>query len=712
MSEKSMVLAALLAVSCATLAQTPPPSAPPPPADPASTAAVVNEGVAYIFLVDSSKSISAEQFEQVKKALNAWIEALGEKDRMAVLSFGNEVSVLVDFTQNATLLQLAAGKLKLADTKTKLHTALLRSIEMGSRKDAELPPRRAIVLLSDGVDDYTGAMNREEVVERIKVAKVPIFAVGFPNPPTTPEKEQALDALKRFAEASGGHYERLDKKTLDEIYIEMRRRIRKLPMPLPAGTVTPTTANPTGTQAVLASGGSYGVSKLVPPVLRKNEIGRAAWLIGLAIVAVVALFLIISRILARLQQQAPSVSPAGTAAKPVAYQARPPIAYLEHAGGVIEVFAFPCTVGAVRDNDVVINHDSISRYHATLEFRQGKFYVTDRDSTNGTRVGGKEVKEGEVVEGARVSFGTWEGVFRVGNPAEAKARPAAAVSVRSLPPLLSSPPLLGAVCALAVVAILAVLYGLLAGRGAGDEFQDALDDGSKGPVMMVLPAGKFFMGDAQRRGKPNEQPVHEAEVGKFAIGKYEVTFAEYDHYCEVTGKQKPNDAGFGRGMNPVINVSWKDAVAYTEWLSEQTGETYRLPSEAEWEYAARGGSAGAFWWGDTALRDNANYGQEACCGPAAAGADRWGGTSPVGSFPANAFGLHDIAGNVFEWTCSSYHEPYSGQEQVCNQDEALRKVFRGGSWSTPPDYIRSAWRQGRMPTDADFGQGFRVAMDL
>jgi len=120
-------------------------------------------------------------------------------------------------------------------------------------------------------------------------------------------------------------------------------------------------------------------------------------------------------------------------------------------------------------------------------------------------------------------------------------------------------------------------------------FQDRLKDGSQGPEMVRIPAGSFRMGDIQGGGFSNEKPVHRVSVGAFAMGKYEVTFAEYDKFAQATGKSKPDDYGWGRGNRPVIKVSWHDAVAYAKWLSQQTGHTYRLPTEAEWEYAARAG---------------------------------------------------------------------------------------------------------------------------
>ncbi len=166
---------------------------------------------------------------------------------------------------------------------------------------------------------------------------------------------------------------------------------------------------------------------------------------------------------------------------------------------------------------------------------------------------------------------------------------------------------------------------------------------TEGPTMVEIPAGSFRMGDLQGDGDPDEVPVHIVRIQKpFAIGRYEVTFDEYDQFASVTKRKLPNDRGWGRGRRPVINISWQDAVEYTKWLSEQTGKRYRLPTEAEWEYAARGGKETTYWWGKDLLKGTANCNG---CG------SQWDGeqTAPVGSFKPNPFGLYDTAGNVWEW---------------------------------------------------------------
>ena len=239
---------------------------------------------------------------------------------------------------------------------------------------------------------------------------------------------------------------------------------------------------------------------------------------------------------------------------------------------------------------------------------------------------------------------------------------------------------------------------------AGKVFRDSLADGSSGPEMVWIPSGSFRMGDIQGGGSSDEKPVHRVSVGKFAMGKFEVTFAEYDKFAEATGRKKPDDRGWGRGNRPVINVSWNDATAYTKWLSNQTGKTYRLPTEAEWEYAARAGTETKYWWGNDIGKNRA-----ACDGCGA----KWGWdakrmTAPVGSFEANQFGLYDTAGNLWEWTCSEYTSKYNDKEKQC-VTTGNRLSLRGGSWYGNAWSVRSANRSRDTPTIRNDDVGFRVS---
>jgi formylglycine-generating enzyme required for sulfatase activity len=230
----------------------------------------------------------------------------------------------------------------------------------------------------------------------------------------------------------------------------------------------------------------------------------------------------------------------------------------------------------------------------------------------------------------------------------------------------------------------------------GKVFQDRLKDGSLGPKMVWIPAGHFRMGDIQGGGGSDEKPVHEVSVDGFAMSQYEVTFAEYDKFAEATGRKKPSDRGWGRGNRPVIYVSWNDATAYAEWLSTQTGQKYRLPTEAEWEYAARAGTETKYWWGNEIGSNKANCYSDYC-------GDSFKYTAPVGSFAPNPFGLYDTAGNVWEWTCSEYSSSYDGSEKSCKEQVSLA-VIRGGPWDVRVagrDRYSDGYRYDRV--------GFRLA---
>ncbi len=235
-------------------------------------------------------------------------------------------------------------------------------------------------------------------------------------------------------------------------------------------------------------------------------------------------------------------------------------------------------------------------------------------------------------------------------------------------------------------------------------FQDRMRDGSLGPEMVALRGGNFTRGDLQGGGDSDEHPPQDIRLAPFAIGVYEVTFEEYDRFAKTTNDERPEDEGWGRERRPVINVSWDQAKKYTEWLTRQTGESYRLPTDAEWEYAARAGSKTQFWWGNQTDVAKANC---AGCG------SLWDSekSSPVGRFPANPFGLHDTAGNVFEWVIdcwsNSFAEaPRDGAPYL--RPECGVRVIRGGAWSFPPAESRSANRWRNFQSRRSDDTGFRV----
>ena len=242
---------------------------------------------------------------------------------------------------------------------------------------------------------------------------------------------------------------------------------------------------------------------------------------------------------------------------------------------------------------------------------------------------------------------------------------------------------------------------------AGRSYREKLQLGGQGPLMVELPAGSYEMGSVGNSLNFDEGPRHRVNVAAFSVAKYEVTFEEYDRFARATGRRLPYDESWGRGGRPVINVSWDDARAYARWLTEQTGQTYRLPSEAEWEYFTRAGSAASFWWHDDSNNLHANCFD---CG------SEWDSlrTAPVGSFEANDFGLHDVTGNVQEWTSDCYHGSYHGAPVDGSSwqfPECVMRVVRGGAYTSPLDSLRSAKRsQYDQDTRLD-NLGFRVVRE-
>ena len=252
---------------------------------------------------------------------------------------------------------------------------------------------------------------------------------------------------------------------------------------------------------------------------------------------------------------------------------------------------------------------------------------------------------------------------------------------------------------------------------AGRVFRDALKDGGQGPEMVVLPTGSFRMGSpASENGrKSDEGPLRTVTISKrIAMGKYEVTFADYERFTTATSRARPSHQNWGRGTRPVINVSWSDAKAYATWLSAQTGKSYRLPSESEWEYAARAGTRTRYSWGDSIGCSQARYGRRIggeC-------SNSFDGTVPVGSFAANAFGLYDMHGNVYEWVADCWHDNYEGAPSdghawTTGCDGTRRAVLRGGSWRSFPRNLRSANRFRLTPSYRVISfYGFRLVQDL
>jgi len=229
------------------------------------------------------------------------------------------------------------------------------------------------------------------------------------------------------------------------------------------------------------------------------------------------------------------------------------------------------------------------------------------------------------------------------------------------------------------------------------------------PEIVGIPAGTFLRGSVDRNA--SEQPVHEVSVKGFMIGRTEVTQGEW---TAVMGTTPSANSQCGESC-PVESVSWNDVQAYLNKLRELTDKQYRLPSEAEWEYAARAGTTTAYAWGATASHEHANYGSEECCGGLADGRDKWEHSSPVGQFPPNAFGLYDMHGNVAEWVEDVYHKNYflapgDGSAWITgNPAERLARVVRGGAWNLDAASVRVTSRGKAITVEPSDGIGFRVA---
>lgn len=279
----------------------------------------------------------------------------------------------------------------------------------------------------------------------------------------------------------------------------------------------------------------------------------------------------------------------------------------------------------------------------------------------------------------------------------------------------------------------------------GTSFRDTRD----GPVMVVVPAGKFLMGsdeaETRREGRPEasaatERPRRTVDFSRpFAIGKYHVTRREFAAFAKATrrpaggcvvaiagkwsdGPQPGYDfrhTGFSqRDDEPALCVDWADANAYAAWLSARTGHRYRLPTEAEWEYAARGGTTTARWWGDgrAGLCTHANGGDRAYSAvmpdDKTANADCSDGfayTSPVRRFPANAFGMHDMLGNAWQWIADCFT---TVPGSPASDGECKARSIRGGSWHNGPAVLRSATRFNLPPTMRSSSLGFRVLREI
>lgn len=243
--------------------------------------------------------------------------------------------------------------------------------------------------------------------------------------------------------------------------------------------------------------------------------------------------------------------------------------------------------------------------------------------------------------------------------------------------------------------------------------QDSLKDKSLAPKMAIIPTGTGTVGGKKLRSFQNESPIHQVIVSKpYALSITEVTFEQYDRFCQSTKRTCPPDEGWGRGEQPVIHVSWHDATAYSAWLSKQTGHIYRLPSEAEWEFAARAGQNTKFWWGNEYIQ-----GLDHC--------DRDLGNCPQGSelghpwevgiLTANPFGLYDMTSNVAEWVLDCASDNHNNANNTVAPRIGLdcgNRINKGSSWRNPQPYVQLSKRLN-LPIDSQYvSLGFRVLREI
>ena len=241
----------------------------------------------------------------------------------------------------------------------------------------------------------------------------------------------------------------------------------------------------------------------------------------------------------------------------------------------------------------------------------------------------------------------------------------------------------------------------------GETFTDKMKSGSNAPSMVWIAGGQFAMGSRDSGAEFDERPQHTVKVKPFAMSRYEITIAEYSKFARSSGRKAPKTGDLSTENHPVFFVSWNDAVAYTKWLSVQTGKNYRLPTEAEWEFAARAGSTTAYPWGRRLGSDHAH------CFACETGLDPRHPTK-VGRFEANAFGLFDMAGNIEEWTYDCYNRNYEGAPSdgtVFEGGDCSVRVVRGGAYSSGPKALRSAARSKFRYDSSNDNIGIRVVRE-
>ena len=242
-------------------------------------------------------------------------------------------------------------------------------------------------------------------------------------------------------------------------------------------------------------------------------------------------------------------------------------------------------------------------------------------------------------------------------------------------------------------------------------FTDTLSDSSDGPQLSIIPAGKGIAGEEYTTSTGYLGPQRSIKNSKaFAITRAEVTFAQYDKFANATNRALPDDRGWGRGDMPVINVSWMDATAYAKWLTKQTNQHYRLPSETEWEYAARAGTKTVYWWGNEYIQSKEHCDRDlGNCRPGTEAAQPW----ISGRYNANPYGLYDVSSNVAEWVLDCDEEKIRSNDTTpVKTGDCEYRIVKGGSYSDRAHNTRLSARDA-VSIDAKYPSvGFRLVREI
>lgn len=389
----------------------------------------MNKGTAFIFLIDISQSLKTQSFEQLQAALKTWIEGMHEHDRAALISFGSQVKVLQDFSVDKVVLKQRVDKLTPSDKDTFLYQGLVQAFELGRRQDANLPKRRVIVVLTDGIDDAAGGVTKEEVFLQMPENRIPIYAIGFAMAPLTQDKENGLKELGVLARTSGGHFLKADSMPLTKAYALQKERIvnsyelhllcnackaegqlsrlnvtfntgdRTLSDGVDLRLLPQNKVTPGGKQTALAATEKINVEQKKSPE-KFNYIPWAVLAIVLLLTLLVMLRLMKRRKLAReqaMKEAAAESEPLEKAEAGIKQELHRPAKYSlsltvvtgSEPGKRFKLgFNDSAVIGRASDCDLSLNDSEISSRHAEIKFDKGILVIKDLNSKNGTLING------------------------------------------------------------------------------------------------------------------------------------------------------------------------------------------------------------------------------------------------------------------------------------------------------------------------------------